>query len=139
MKKICIKCKKPKSDYHKDKHSSDGFRNICKECAKEKSKEYYRLSDRYRSIVRNSGLKNRFGITNEDYFEMLKDQGGVCGICETLPEDGKYFHIDHDHESGEIRGLLCKNCNHGLGNFRDDVNILKNAIEYLDKNSASNF
>lgn len=138
MKKICIKCKKAKTAFHKDKHSSDGFRNICKDCAKEQSKKYYQESEDYRNRIRNGGLKNRFGITNEDYFEYLKLQCNRCAICKTPAEENKYLHVDHDHITGEIRGLLCKQCNHGLGNFRDNKKYLRYAIEYLDRNFASN-
>ncbi len=137
MKKICIRCKKSKTQYHRDKHNSDGFRNICKDCAKEQSKKYYRESEDYRNRIRSSGLKLRLGITNEDYFELLKEQNNQCAICNTKAEENKYFHVDHDHVTGKIRGLLCKQCNHGLGNFRDTKQLLRNAIKYLDRNFAS--
>lgn len=141
MRKKCSGCEKVfgQEGFHKDKSSSDGYRSICKECAKAKSKAWYEKSDTYRLIIRNSGLRKRFGIDQADYFEMLKTQGGVCAICKKPPEEGKYLHVDHDHNTGDIRGLLCKPCNHGLGNFKDDVDTLTNAIEYLDRNSVSNF
>lgn len=139
MVKICSSCKKEKdfSEFYVDSKHKTGRSSRCKLCAKYFSKKWYEESDKYREIIRNSGLKHRFGITNEDYFEMLKDQNGVCCICKQPPEEGKYFHVDHCHVSSDVKGLLCKNCNHGLGNFKDNPSYLRNAIEYLDRNSAS--
>lgn len=95
-------------------------------------------SEKYRQSIRNGGLKHRFGITSADYYEMLKEQKSVCAICGEKDEN-RNLHVDHDHETGEVRGLLCKQCNHGLGNFRDNKQYLNSAIEYLDKNSPSKF
>lgn len=76
----------------------------------------------------------RYGITLEQYEEILTAQGGVCAICGgTKLSRGNFFHVDHDHETGEIRGLLCDRCNHGLGKFGDSVEILQKAIEYLKR------
>lgn len=129
--KVCYRCKVEKdlSEFHIDRKNKDGRRSYCKPCAIANSTEWYAKSEKFRQSVRNSGLRKRFGITNDDYFEMLKEQNGVCAICETKPEG--YLHVDHCHETGEIRGLLCKPCNLGLGNFRDNRTFLSNAIEYL--------
>ncbi len=137
--KICSKCKveKPFDQFYIDRRSKTGYTSRCRGCANEASKDWYRKSPEYRQIIRNSGLKTRFGIDQDDYFQMLEDQGGVCYICEEKPEG--YLHVDHNHKTGEVRGLLCKSCNHGLGNFRDNIAFLKNAIKYLDKNSVGNF
>lgn len=68
---------------------------------------------------------------------MLNQQGGKCAICETtVPTVHKRFHIDHCHETGKIRGLLCHGCNVGLGYFKENVTALKNAVVYLTKASA---
>ena len=134
--KICSLCKKEKDleEFYIDRRSPSGKASRCKECSKKESKRWYQISDKYKQIIRNSGLKHRFGIDSEDYFNMLEEQNGVCAICRQKPE-GKYLHVDHNHETGEIRGLLCKTCNHGLGNFKDNKTYLKNAIEYLDRKS----
>ncbi len=80
-------------------------------------------------------LKSKFGITVEEYRKMFERQENRCAICW---KDGKTstrkLHIDHDHKTGKIRGLLCKNCNHGLGMFKDDMYRLLNAVSYLKKN-----
>lgn len=83
-------------------------------------------------------MKNEWGITLEQYNEMLNAQGGVCAICIrgeiALTRHGKIksLSIDHDHESGLIRGLLCQACNRLLGDARDDRAVLSAAISYLD-------
>lgn len=76
-------------------------------------------------------LLYRFGITPEQYANLLHEQGGVCAICGEAELDGKKLAIDHDHRTGEIRGLLCSRCNTALGGFRDNPSYLSNAILYL--------
>lgn len=78
-------------------------------------------------------------MTLDQYDEMLSQQGGKCAICRTDNNQiirGKLapLHIDHDHLTGKIRGLLCGCCNTALGKFRDDEDILTRAIAYLSKN-----
>ena len=79
-------------------------------------------------------LKRKFGITLEEYRQMLKAQGGRCAICNQEPKDEPHHRalaVDHDHTTNRIRGLLCFHCNTGLGNLRDDPELLRKAIEYL--------
>lgn len=68
------------------------------------------------------------GITVDNYTSMLVEQLGLCKICR---EPMKRICIDHDHATGEVRGLLCHNCNVGLGHFRDSVSLLEEAAKYL--------
>lgn len=82
-------------------------------------------------------LPKKYGITVEDYEQMLLEQGGACAICrraETVVMRGKVkpLSVDHDHESGRVRGLLCHECNVGLGKFKDNVARLKAAVTYLE-------
>lgn len=85
---------------------------------------------------RDKYLREKYGITEQDYDKMLKDQNFQCDICgSTKNNKKKYFAVDHCHESGKVRGLLCDNCNTGLGQFKDTIHNLKQAIEYLKKNS----
>lgn len=75
-------------------------------------------------------LKKRYGITTADVEQMIADQGGDCPICgDVLPEPA---HIDHDHETGRVRGVLCRSCNQGLGMYRDDPARLRAAADYLE-------
>lgn len=79
-------------------------------------------------------LRREYGITQEDYYDILEEQDGVCFICKGPPAWGKSkFCVDHDHDTGEVRGLLCNPCNSAIGYFGDDITRLKNAIEYLEK------
>jgi hypothetical protein len=78
-------------------------------------------------------IKRFYGITLEQYDKMFEEQGGVCAICDGINKDGRRLFIDHDHKTGKIRGLLCCNCNRGVGSFRDSVNNLQRAIIYLSK------
>ncbi|MFX0021130.1 MAG: endonuclease VII domain-containing protein [Candidatus Hermodarchaeota archaeon] len=128
--KQCTKCKKyfPSSSefFHKNRTMKDGFDSWCKECKKEYDKQLYQYK--------------RYSITKEDYEKMLLDQKEKCLIC------GRNFseilfpqntHIDHDHKTGKIRGLLCNNCNVILGNAFDNPLILIRAIEYLQMNKEN--
>jgi hypothetical protein len=89
-------------------------------------RERFRRYDRKRRLI-------KLGATLEEYEALLEAQGGVCAICQGPPngKDPDIYHIDHDHETGVLRGLLCHSCNTSLGHFRDDVATLRRAIEYL--------
>lgn len=79
-------------------------------------------------------LKSTYGLTVEDYDAILSSQDNKCAICKSDTPYGKgRFHVDHNHETGEIRGLLCHYCNLALGNFKDNVSNLLSAIAYLNK------
>jgi predicted nucleic acid-binding Zn ribbon protein len=92
---------------------------------------------------RKWAIKRSFGITLEQYNEMLEKQGGLCAICGQ-PESAKngwnsktrFLAVDHCHDTGKIRGLLCTQCNQGLGNFRDDTARMKAAIHYLESHDG---
>jgi hypothetical protein len=76
-------------------------------------------------------------MTLKDYEDLKKAQGGACAICGSKSPNRKgsrNFAVDHCHKSSEVRGLLCNNCNIGLGLFKDDVSVLAEAIKYLVKN-----
>ena len=78
----------------------------------------------------------KFGITYDEWLRMWKLQSGACAICGGINRGGKALAIDHDHNSGEVRGLLCATCNTALGGFKDNSNLLRTAIAYLDFYSA---
>ena len=87
---------------------------------------------------RKTKLKNRYGITIDEYDEMFKEQEGVCAICK-MPEVKKLFGnvvrlaVDHDHKTGKVRGLLCYKCNSILGRFNDNILLFESVIRYLKK------
>lgn len=80
--------------------------------------------------TRNDMLKNRYGITSEEYGWMLSFQAGVCAVCKT-DEAGKSLAVDHCHKTGRVRGLLCRRCNMALGAFHDDADRIRRAAAYL--------
>lgn len=85
--------------------------------------------DRWDAILRRT-----YGITLEQYNQMLEDQDGVCAICGKPDEvEGRRMAVDHNHDTGEVRGLLCGTCNRGLGNFQDNIEMLEKAKDYLVK------
>jgi hypothetical protein len=79
-------------------------------------------------------VARKYQLEWDEYRSMLEACGGKCEICHE-PFDGEP-HVDHDHSDGRVRGLLCRRCNFGLGNFRDEASLLRTAIKYLNKNSA---
>jgi hypothetical protein len=138
----------------------DGHRNDCKSCNlaathdryvanpepdRERAKRWARenpdrvkaqreaakLSGRKAASNRRSHLKRVHGITVEDYEAMLAAQRGGCAICGKPPRPDISLHVDHDHETGRIRGLLCFPCNNALGDVGDDIGRLRAFIDYL--------
>lgn len=119
--KVCPRCKKsqPRSDYQKraaDKET--GFVNIystCKSCTKEKN------------------MLRKYGMTLKQWEEMLEEQNGVCKICFESPNYTSQYYVDHNHETGKVRGIICARCNFALGHSRDRIDILINMINYLER------
>jgi hypothetical protein len=97
---------------------------------KEDSIEYQR---RWRAANPGSFKEWKYGVTQEEYLLLLKEQDFKCAICKTEEPGGRHsnWHIDHNHNTDVVRGLLCHNCNRGLGFFKDDPYFLDNAINYL--------
>jgi len=92
--------------------------------------EWYRNNpERSNENKRRFNLKNLYGMSVEDYNGIVARQGNVCAICGNGRE-GR-LHVDHDHETGAVRGLLCNRCNRAIGLFEDDPIILRRAIAYL--------
>jgi hypothetical protein len=83
-----------------------------------------------------NSIKHRYGITREEYDALTIKQGGLCAICKgSDPRRGKStrLFVDHDHETGRVRGLLCHRCNVALGGFSDDIARLRAAANYLEE------
>jgi hypothetical protein len=91
----------------------------------------YRDDGRKAISNRRSHLKRKYGITLEDYEAKLVEQGGVCGICGREPRPDISLHVDHDHGSGALRGLLCFRCNQAIGSLGEDPYLLDAAAAYL--------
>ena len=150
--KICTKCKKEKPDtreyFTADKHRRNGLRCQCKECRNEVFRKRYKMhkktycekqkiylkTERGKDAHRRARLKYCYGITVGDYNKLFQQQNGCCTICgRHQSELNKRLAIDHDHDTGKIRSLLCSRCNQGIGLFGENVTILKSAINYLNE------
>lgn len=101
----------------------------CRDCVTQKELARYHADP---VAARARHLKRTYGIDLVDYEELLRAQGGACAICRTTTDGDDSLHVDHDHTSGAIRGLLCRGCNTGLGGFGDKSERLRAALEYLD-------
>lgn len=152
MQKKCSHCKilRDLSEFHKRWNGKDGLNAECKWCFQKRYKEFpperklrlrtkarewqKRNPERVAAKARKCWLKNKYGLTLQQYADMLKAQNYCCAIC-FIPEEElvKGLAVDHDHSSGKIRGLLCGGCNTAIGRFRDDTIILARAIRYINR------
>jgi hypothetical protein len=125
---LMSKCKQCDSEYHKEARRKKALERNPRPVG-----PYGKFSDpRYGS---NRTRVIRYGIGPEDYDEMFINQQGCCAICNKHQLDLKRkLSVDHNHSTGIVRGLLCDECNLGLGKFRDSVGMLKDAILYLETN-----
>jgi hypothetical protein len=147
--KRCTLCKltQPVEAFTKNKGHHDGLDRACKTCCAARNAAYGRANrerlngkqrERYAGDTERYAdydLKRRFGFSMGEYNLMIKAQGGVCAICANNDPGSrtKRFHVDHCHDSGRIRGLLCQSCNNGIGRFRDKPDLLRLAAEYLER------
>ena len=141
MKKCCTcKIEQKKSEFVKDKNRKDGLSPDCKTCRGKIKKQWLLDNPNYHKYywkeyiktghgqdVRTNGkLKRLYNISLEDYDQMFEAQNGKCKICGTEENNNRRFSVDHNHETGKVRGLLCYRCNTSLGwfeNNKDSVSI----------------
>lgn len=153
--KLCTKCKQEKDckEFGVDKSVACGLRSWCRSCMRgyaiEHHDEDYKKKygkDYYRNVssvpnpfgitkLRIQWMKAKYGLSMEKYLDILQSQNYRCAIC-SVPFDftksnQKNIHIDHCHNTGKVRGVLCTNCNRGLGGFKDNIDNLSIAIQYL--------
>lgn len=135
--KKCAVCKVEKllSDFAPHRSTRDKFEATCKAC-KNISAKLWRTNNPDRA--RSNDLKKKYGITLEQKLSLLASQGNKCAACGATEHDGKYpgihgWHIDHDHETDVIRGILCSRCNLTLGNAQENIERLASLILYLRK------
>jgi Recombination endonuclease VII len=155
--KVCTICKKrlPFKAFHRSK-KADGFQSRCRNCYRDWYNERYENNPEFREKRSrhfekfykekypahrerrlNERLLSMYGITREEFDILSETQGNVCAICRRFPEGKTRLSVDHDHETGKIRGLLCGNCNSGLGHFKDNPELLAVAITYLDASASA--
>lgn len=138
--KVCYKCKVEKSrdDYTKDWTRKDGLYSMCKACASLKSQRIYKTyKNREDARAYDYRLKKHYGITTEQKKQMFEQQGHCCAICKSKSSGrlikGKeaVWNIDHDHETGKVRGILCIHCNTALGIAKESIERLYAMIDYI--------
>ncbi|MEV5146276.1 endonuclease VII domain-containing protein [Streptomyces sp. NPDC052727] len=117
--KLCRTCGeiKPHSEWHRNATASDGLSTRCKACRAAQGRELH--------------LKRQYGLTEAERDELVTAQGGVCCICLSAPP----AHVDHCHETGRVRGVLCFSCNAALGQFKDRPDVIRRAAVYVEGNS----
>lgn len=145
--RVCPKCGQEKSEmefYAKKRE--------CKACLNARSRAWAKANrdkvlaaqkdwdkrnpDKRKANWRKKNLK-QFGLTLEQYGLMFESQGGGCAICGGINPNGRRLSVDHCHRTGRIRGLLCSTCNTMLGHARDDVALLRKAINYIQNSNSS--
>lgn len=140
--KLCNKCgvEKEVSKFYAQSSTSDGLQHWCKECHTNYSKTHYANNKNKRKETNKAYYLNNkekyylrnYGITLDEYNKMYDDQKGCCKICgEHQDSFSINFAVDHCHTTGKVRGLLCSNCNRGVGYLKDSTTILQSAIDYL--------
>jgi hypothetical protein len=112
------------SDFPRNKSGHKGYGGYCKPCHNIKGRETYM---RLYGSTREYHLRRRYGIGQAEVDAMIEAQGGLCAACKT----DKPKHVDHDHKTGRVRGVLCFLCNQALGNVRDEIPRLCGLIDYL--------
>ncbi len=146
--KSCTVCGDWKFPVNFYKHR-DGLLPWCKDCDKEKSSQWAgknrsrrsaqtkacmdKKSDSERkAIFTNASYMKRYGISSTDYFSLSDSQQGVCAVCKGASKSGRALAVDHNHATGQIRGLLCHGCNVALGLAKENPQILRALADYLE-------
>lgn len=134
--KVCSTCKstQPIDQYHRSRSTNDGLDPRCRSCRKAATARH----NVDQAAKRTGHMLRLYGLTPEQYAAMFAEQDGRCAIClepETMTYRGKVkaLSIDHDHESGQVRGLLCAACNFAIGKLRDNPALLRAAADYLER------
>lgn len=151
VEKYCKDCDttKPASDFHKNAKLHLGLFNVCKSCAavinkryRDNNKEHLKKKRKERqsnpmsaTIDFESHLKRKYNISLIDYNLLLEKQNGVCAICKNTCSVFPRLSVDHCHITGKVRGLLCNYCNVAIGSFREDPEIIKSAMQYVQSHA----
>lgn len=129
--KPCTECEETKSleEFYKQSDRKDGRASRCKNCVNAHNRKMWAQGKRRYS---SSKLQHRYGITLAEYNEMLETQSGSCAICGVTPtEHDERLCVDHNHETGKVRGLLCSRCNLAIGILQDSPELCQSATDYL--------
>lgn len=133
--KTCTQCKEEKpatTEYFYWRSDHQALHSQCKVCKDKSNKKYYEDNkEKVKDYTYFYAVVKKYGLTKEGYTRLWEAQKGRCKICEDPFDDLVRPHVDHSHNTGEIRGLLCGNCNKGLGHFKDNPDLLLLACDYL--------
>lgn len=137
--KRCGRCREIKTLDNFQKSHGGGNRHgriwVCNDCRNDLLREHYQSDLFEREYKARIHVYRTYQITPKQWDAMLARQGGVCAICKGAPSTRKGYHVDHDHTTGKLRGLLCSACNTGLGSFRDNPRFMRAAIDYLKQHN----
>lgn len=143
--KVCIKCEisKPLSDFYK-RTDTGKYRNDCKDCRNDYNLKLYHKSHKQKENHRKASwkhnIKKKYGLTVKEFRELEAEQDYKCNCCGISKEQTqqKELCVDHDHLTGEIRGLLCLQCNAGIGMLGDNLEGVQKAYDYLFRHYKDN-
>jgi cytochrome c553 len=137
----CTRCKqiKPLDEFSKDSRKANGRAGMCKDChnasAKASKKHTHYKVDKEASKFYS--IKSRYGLTMQQYQEMVKAQNGRCAICGKIPTKAYGLQVDHDHSSGKVRALLCHACNVTVGFINESPELAMQIAKYLNEHQAN--
>jgi hypothetical protein len=146
--KVCSICKEPKelSQFGSDKSSKDGKNHRCKPCYNTYMLNAHHTTRRdannararkwhhsHKTKAKDTALRRKFSIGIDEYNKLAAEQNNLCAICKN-PNTLRMLVVDHNHATDKIRGLLCDHCNKGLGFFKDNTDLLTEAINYIKIN-----
>jgi len=145
MEKFCPDCQTTKDTsefgvYKRPHRNHDTIHKVCKLCYNKRQVAYMDSEDK-RQKRYHSQIKFKYGISGDEYDAMLEKQGGVCAICGNVNRSDAFHRrlaVDHDHDTGIIRGILCSHCNNALGMVDDNIETLHNMIKYLKGDNNAN-
>lgn len=126
--KYCPRCQEIKPLEEFPDNGAAGKYGYCKPCKSAYMHEYSQRNPGSNFLRNLRRTCKKVGITIDQYYETITSQDGLCAICKRQPDK---FCIDHDHQTGKFRGLLCSPCNIALGGFEDKVELVESALEYL--------
>ena len=129
--KECSTCRLKLSldEFYESKYNKGGYYTICKSCARKRNKKYRLTHKATKEQKRKWRIKSKYGITQEEYEQLYIAANGACEICH---KELDVLYIDHNHDTGKVRGLLCRGCNTGIGMLQEDISTLLKAIKYLE-------
>lgn len=148
LSKRCSKCQVEKDldEFYRSTRYKDGRQHRCKDCSKRYTQEATAAWRRenpasQKASTRRTKAKQKYGVSLDTIHKMLTSQGGRCAICQkpisfTADDKRNKPHVDHDHQSGKLRSLLCLTCNTGLGMFGDSIHLIELAKQYLIAHSG---